>query len=124
MTPKISLTLFSACGLAIAVGLSPSHAENLGRMLSDSGIEPADIEMLEDAGETLYEADGVKLGETAEWANPETGASGSVTLAQEQGACVELVHDIRVGDREANGFRTWRCLAEDGRWLLATGPQG
>jgi len=98
-------TLF---GVLLASGIGP-------------GIRTSDLELARAAAERAHDA---RIGGSVEWANPETGNSGSVTAiregyAQNGAFCREYRQAATVGGRTEQVFGVV-CRRADGAWRLAS----
>jgi surface antigen len=105
-------------GLVAALIAAPA-AGQIARSLEAQGMSREDTRLLLDAAASLYEGGDPQVGDVADWANPETGSEGTVTVTAFDGRCVTLGHSIRPGGGAAPVEETARrCRAEDGRWLI------
>lgn len=84
-------------------------------------LESSDIELIKQATKPFFDDETVPLGTVNEWANPETGNSGTAMLvdrfAHNDMPCRRIQHDIRMKG-VADGFRYIidRCQVADGSW--------
>jgi hypothetical protein len=107
-----------ALGLAAALIALPAAAQ-IARSIEAQGVSREDTRLLLDTAATLWEGGTPQVGNMAEWANPETGASGTVKVTDYDGRCVTVLHEIQPGEGKAPLQSTGRrCRAEDGRWLI------
>ncbi|HBS50470.1 MAG TPA: hypothetical protein DEA05_10510 [Rhodobacteraceae bacterium] len=116
MTPyrQVAAALAAALTLAIAV---PAGAKPLSRMLSDTGLTPADIATMTAAADALP-APGPVTGARRDWTNAESGSRGNVQVIGVQGACVTLRHQFRAGTVTRTGqVETQRCRDAQGAWV-------
>lgn len=101
---------------------APAEARNLGRSLDRSGLQPADLEVMNTSAMQLLEPLG-RTGDARRWDNPRTRSVGAVTLGRIQGSCAELVHRVRTTRMsETATFITWRCRTATGDWQASAGP--
>ncbi|MEM1382203.1 MAG: hypothetical protein AAF713_06450 [Pseudomonadota bacterium] len=110
-----------AGALALAVVAGPAGAGWLANSLADGDFDNSDYQAARDAGATLYDGVDPALGAMAEWANAETGSTGTVEITEiGEGPCIRLHHIATIAAKgktvEANGRR---CQGDDGRWLIA-----
>jgi surface antigen len=107
-----------ALGLAAALLASPAAAQ-IARSIEAQGVSREDTRLLLDAAASLYESGEPQVGDRADWANAETGASGTAEVTAYDGRCVTIMHEILPGNDAAPIEATGRrCRAEDGRWLI------
>lgn len=107
-----------ALGLAAALLALPAAAQ-IARSIEAQGVSREDTRLLLDTAATLWESGNPEVGDSADWANPETGASGTVEVTEYDGRCVTVLHEIMPGNDAAPIEETGRrCRAEDGRWLI------
>lgn len=105
-------------GFAAALLALPAAAQ-IARSIEAQGMSRADTRLLLDAAASLYASGDPQIGDSADWANPETGASGTVEVTAYDGRCVTLLHEILPGNDAAPIETTGRrCRADDGRWLI------
>ena len=113
LLPKLAL------GALIATLALPAKAESIAIALRNAGITNDDYKLMTDAAASLYEAEAVTAGAETLWSNPETGAFGTVEIADFDGTCVTMVHLVRIAKTDTNSqLNTRRCKADDGRWLI------
>lgn len=116
----LSLTRLCLAGALAATLALPASAQ-LSRMLSDSNLTPEDIEIATATATELYSKAGVKVGETAQWSNEKTGASGvvEVTRVDTSPRCVSFVHTTEGKAKKRSQSASRRCLSADNTWLLS-----
>lgn len=103
--------------LLFAAGLTAPAFGQLGTTID---LRDSDIAMAAAAAAKLYENLDTPVGATESWANPQTGASGTVTLIARMDpnglVCRRLHHVIKVRSQgDPFNFMFDRCLI-DGRW--------
>ncbi|HKL46851.1 MAG TPA: hypothetical protein VJ906_11500 [Roseovarius sp.] len=116
--------LLSVALLALPLmGAGEAQSRSLGKILSDSGLSPDDIEVMEIAARQLFEPLG-RTGDARRWSNSKSRSNGAVTLGRIDGNCAELVHRVStVKRRDPATYRTWRCRTADGEWRVSPGPE-
>jgi surface antigen len=107
---------------AFVMAVALAHAANPLRG-SSFQLGEGDRALLETAARNLYTRDGIEVGATEKWENPQTGNSGTVTLIRKhahQGMpCRLLQHDIVLTrTRDPYRFRVDRCRTENGEWKI------
>ncbi|MEM1275286.1 MAG: hypothetical protein AAGH74_02070 [Pseudomonadota bacterium] len=108
-----------ALGAMIAALALPAVAEPIAIAMRNAGITNDDYKLMTDASASLYEADTVVVGAETLWSNTETGAFGTVEIAEFDGTCVTMTHLVQVKKTGKNSqLNTRRCKADDGRWLI------
>ena len=106
--------LIFATAAPISVGAKP-----LGIILAQSGLSPKDLELLSATEKQLYSPTVKTVGSKLSWTNPDTGAHGTVRLAEVRGNCVFIQHVVYPkGEKKPVELRPHLCKAADGRWLL------
>lgn len=106
--------------LIVATGSTSVAAQGIGRLVKDTGLVDADFNLMGDAAATLYADEPREVGSTADWQNPETGASGTVELTSFDGRCVGLRHRFKESPQaRTDQFSTRRCRNDAGKWMLS-----
>ncbi len=110
------LVALSMTGLAV----TESTAKPLGKILRQSGLSPADFDLLAAAEKSLYETSSPRVGRKVSWTNPETQSHGTVRLAAIRKNCAYIQHFVYPqGSTKSEELRLRMCKSADGRWLLA-----
>lgn len=116
MKQLVAMTLLLA---AFSVAAPFASAKSLSRILADSGLTPADFDMVQNSAKTLYDTPNHKPGQNVDWSNPESGAHGSAQLKTVRGNCAYILHKVYVRDAtRPRELRTEYCQSADGEWLL------
>ena len=111
-------TFLSACAILIAVS-GTADAKSLSRILAETGLSSEDFDLMGLYAAGLYERGSPKTGTSAQWANGDSGASGTVTLQEVKGNCVLLRHEALAGGKDKPVLiHTRRCKNADGVWVL------
>lgn len=118
VSPRVQPTLLLwAFVLLFGAGLTAPAFGQLGVTID---LRDSDIAMAAAAAAKLYENLDTPVGATESWNNPQTGASGTVTLIARMNPngleCRRLHHVIKVRSQgDPFNFMFDRCLI-DGRW--------
>ena len=108
--------------LALLLAVAGPAAAQITKILRESGLNQADINIATETSEALYQKPGVRVGQKSEWSNPDTGASGVVEILEVQGACVTFVHYTQAPNRQPRRLPSKRCKDASGNWVL-TAPE-
>lgn len=107
--------------LVFALALAPAaqvQANPVVQQLARTGLTQEDINVMVQAGSTLYVGRRASVGDDTIWSNPTTGAHGMIEVTSVQGACVGVDYRFRANDRKRlQTVASRRCLSE-GRWVL------
>ena len=107
--------------LILALALAPAvqaQANAVVQQLARTGLTQEDINVMVQAGSTLYVGGRAQVGDDTIWSNPATGAHGMIEVTSVQGNCVGVDYRFRANDRKAlQTVASRRCLS-DGRWVL------
>ena len=110
--------LLSACAILVTIS-GAADAKSLGRILAETGLSSEDFDLMGQYAAGLYKRGSPKTGASSNWANAESGASGTVTLEAVKGNCVSLRHEATAGGRDKPVLiHTRRCKNADGIWVL------
>lgn len=125
MINSVQSIIRSSVGACAAVSLvlllaSPATAQ-MHRFLGNSKLKPEDIELATQTAANLYTKPGVKVGETATWANEKTGARGMVQITgvERNGTCVSFVHTTEAGVQKRTQAANRLCKTADGTWAFS-----
>ncbi|MBB97860.1 MAG: hypothetical protein CML68_25080 [Rhodobacteraceae bacterium] len=115
-----------AIGLALGAGLgtafAPSRAlaQSMPEILRRTGLSQQDINIMSQAAAPLYRSGTPKVGSSADWSNPDTGASGTATLTAFANRCADIRHVVITTRRpEPQPFVMRNCQNADGAWTLS-----
>ncbi|SFU19866.1 hypothetical protein [Sedimentitalea nanhaiensis] len=115
---KYVLTLLLALGAAASLPPAP-EAQNLSKILAQSGLSPVDFDLMAAAEAALLGQNGPGKGQEKSWSNPKSESRGTVQAIAVQGNCAELLHLIHPkGQPKQVELRKKMCKSADGRWLL------
>lgn len=99
---------------------APVLAKSLAKIIADSGLTPADFDLMWATEATLYKTAHPTPGKTASWENPQSGAKGSVTLDKMQSNCAYLRHVVVAKDRNTPlDLHNRMCRSSDGQGRVA-----
>ena len=120
--PRIAMrgrALSLAVAAVLALSAAPAQAQ-LSRILKETNLSPSDIAIATAAAEEVYSRPGVRVGETIEWINPETGSVGTVRVTKvEPGAnCVSFRHVANARNKKERRFDMRRCKNAENNWIL------
>ncbi|MEM6679169.1 MAG: hypothetical protein AAF675_14990 [Pseudomonadota bacterium] len=111
-----------AAALTLTLGLAAGDASAQGGLrglISGTGLQSSDFEMMREAAAGLYDVSEPSIGSEAAWENAETGATGTVTLSGWDGTCADLDHSFRAGGTTTTQpFASRRCRSDAGEWVL------
>lgn len=114
--------LFPAMAFALVLVFAGGGvvASGYADMFSKSGLTPEDVEAAQAAAASLYTKSGVKKGETAEWSNASSGASGrvEVTHVDSSKSCVVVQHATLAKGQQSSRVSYRRCRDAQGAWVL------
>ena len=107
------------CVLFALITAQIASANTLMRALKNTGLEQEDIDMMTEAGKSLYLKGSPSPGSTTTWSNPTSGASGIVKIVEVTDNCVRLAHSFKTDKRpQSQQYVSRRCVSEDGGWGL------
>lgn len=115
--PSVLMTalVVAWCLLAGDVG-----AQIVGWDIAMPGLDQTDIEMIQQVARV--EMDGKSAGTVLDWSNPQTGASGTVTLVRRgtlRGQeCRDLRHHFVVPNQAPWDLESRICRQDDGSWKI------
>ena len=102
----------------LALCAAPLSAKPLSRILNNTGLSPADFDILMATETSLV--DRGQVGRTESWTNPQTGTKGASKLVAQRGSCLYLQHFVTLsGNTDRQEIRTAFCQQPDGQWLRA-----
>jgi hypothetical protein len=113
------LSLWSSA-LLLASGLAASA--QFADIFRPTGLTGQDIELARQAAQRFFDGRTPQLGDTAEWQNPSSGASGTARIVQvnSEGTCVVLRHRFKPNPDAAEGeVSLKRCRSGEGTWDLS-----
>jgi|GEM_PF-991690 len=111
-------TLAAAAMLVLAASAATAQ---LGAQFLDSiaDLSSADIRIIERTSQ--QEMDDAEVGDVRAWENPDSGATGTISVMrefEEQGlTCRDLLHRITTRGRAPRELRTAQCRQPDGTWV-------
>lgn len=106
--------------IAVTCLLATGAQAQLGQILDGTNLMPEDIELAAAAAEGVYTQSDVKIGDTATWQNPATGATGKVevTTVDAAAACVSFRHVATPDGYPERRFDMKRCRGAENNWVL------
>lgn len=113
-----------AAALLFLLGTSASHAQiNPFRgARQGQGLDKADVNMLSDTAVQLNDASPLRVGDTKNWSNPDSGNSGVVKLVRifkSRGmACHALRYDLSFKQRRAGQSYTFDWCRTGAGWKI------
>jgi len=112
-----------ALPIALVLGAFAAEAQVNPFRPSDVTLPQTDREKMKEAAGPLYLAESPKVGETASWADSETGDFGTVELTEVfdwQGmSCRKLRHIVKIkGVRDTISLTVDRCKTKSGEWKI------
>ncbi|MEM8774285.1 MAG: hypothetical protein AAGF53_04585 [Pseudomonadota bacterium] len=125
MKSHLNLIVLALLAGACLFGLNSTsaQAENIAKMLDDSGIEPESLSLMQDAAKALYTAQKKSVGDAKDWTNTATGTSGKVEIVGLKNDCVQLFHSLEVArPSKVTEISVWRCRTSSGDWQLTASP--
>lgn len=94
-------------------------AKSLSRIIAETGLSPADFEVLSASSTALLSTGTPAVGQEEAWQNAETGSKGTIRVFEARDNCVGLQHFIQPnGGDEIREIRTRRCQDGNGNWVL------
>lgn len=97
----------------------PVQARSLADTLRRTGMTQQDIDVMSESAGSLYREGTPKVGQSVDWSNPDTGATGTSTLQSYQGNCATLKHVVVTPRRpEPQEFLFRQCRTAVGGWAL------
>lgn len=110
-----ALLILAAAGL----GGSMASAQTISKMLRQSGLSPADFEMMDAASRSLYETASPQVGKVVSWSNPDSRSRGTARLAALRQNCAYIQSFVYPkGEAPPRELRKRMCKAADGSWVL------
>ncbi len=109
--------------LIIAVLATPIPSQvsaGLGQILADTRINAEDLSLIKSTAKDLYDVDKPKVGSHSSWENTQSGASGIITITDNDGRCVSLRHNITLplATPKEQEYNVRRCKDDNGVWRL------
>lgn len=96
-------------------------AQSMAKILSNSGLSPADVKIMQETAKSLYSAPNPRKGKKLTWENPASSANGTVEIVGVAANCVDFRHIYGVRLKpNAGNMRLRRCRNENGKWVLST----
>lgn len=94
-------------------------ANSMTKILSNSGLSPADVKIMQATAKSLYSAPNPRKGKKLAWENPASSAHGTVEIVGVAANCVDFRHIYGVRLKpNAGNMRLRRCRNENGKWVL------
>lgn len=107
--------------IAVLAAPIPSQVfAGLGQILADTRINAEDLSLMKSTAKDLYDVDKPKVGSYSSWVNTKSGASGIVTITDNDGRCVSIRHNITLplATPEKQEYNSRRCKDDNGVWRL------